>query len=103
MSHTPIKQRYDVSEEQNQQKSRPGAGLVGAASGLCNGVLCTSRKPRDALPTVFLPRNGRTGSDRKTSYPSAKTEHGSWTLNAHLWHKRISILYFYKAKLLKSL
>lgn len=35
------------------------------------------------------------GLTGKTLYPSIKAEHGSWTLNAHLWHK-ISILCFHK-------
>ena len=76
--------------------SRSRAG--GAASGPCHGILCVSRKPRDALHIMFLPWNRRTGSDRETFYPSIKTEHSAWTLNAHLWHKGISILCLYKAK-----
>lgn len=71
---------------------------VGAASGLCRGALCTSRKPREALH-VFLPRDEKDGSDRKTLYPSTKAEHGSWTLSAHLWCRRISTLCFHKAKI----
>lgn len=30
---------------------------------------------------------------RKMFYPQIKTKHGSWDLNAHLWYKRISILF----------
>ena len=52
---------------------------VGAASGLCRSALCTSRKPGKALH-MFLPRDEKERSDRKTLYPSAKAEHDSWTL-----------------------
>ena len=82
-SHTPIKYRI-WSAEPNPEKPCPGAGLLGAASGLCRSALCISGKPRDALHTLFLPRDGKNGSDRKTLYPSVKAEHGSWTLSAHL-------------------
>ena len=52
----------EVSEEQSQEKSCPRAGLVGTVSGLCHSVLWTSRKPRHALHTMFLPGNEKNGA-----------------------------------------
>ena len=57
----PSSTEYKVSEEQNQEKSCPRAGLGGTTSGLCSSVLYISRKPRDALYTMFLPRNRKKG------------------------------------------
>ena len=57
----PSSTGYEVSEEQNREKSCPRAGLVGTASGLCRRVLSTSRKPRDKLHTMVLPRNEKKG------------------------------------------
>ena len=65
----PSSTGYAVSEEQNQEKSCPRAGLVATASGLCKSVLGTRRRRRDALRAVFLQEMGRTGSDRRTFYP----------------------------------
>lgn len=38
----------------------------------------------ETLHTTFLPRGGKDRPDRRTLHPSAKAEHGSWTLSAHL-------------------
>lgn len=66
-----------------------------ALDGVCSGVLVEGCPSNQLSTNKWEDRCMK----RRMFYPQIKTEHGSWDLNAHLWHKRLPILFFCKGKI----